>query len=134
MCRTGPPNKLRSVVAPRMRRAYHADSALAAEAELAALAAELDKTHPGAAARLREGMAETLTVLRLGIPPTLARTLRSTNAIVILSRRDDQGWELRLCVVNGVGDAAVQDGRVGLKTHGLGVSCRGSRAVMARRS
>jgi putative transposase len=26
-------------------------------------------------------MAETLTVLRLGIPPTLARTLRSTNAI-----------------------------------------------------
>jgi putative transposase len=75
------PEKLRSVVASRMRRAYHADSALAAEAELTALAAELDRTHPGAAASLREGMAETLTVLRLGIPPTLARTLRSTNAI-----------------------------------------------------
>src|SRR5215218_1813590 len=75
------PDKLRSVVAARMRRAYHAESALAAEAELAALAAELDKTHPGAAASLREGLAETLTVLRLGIPPTLARTLRSTNAI-----------------------------------------------------
>jgi putative transposase len=75
------PDKLRSVVAARMRRAYHAESALAAEAELTALAAELDKTHPGAAASLREGMAETLTVLRLGIPPTLARTLRSTNAI-----------------------------------------------------
>ena len=45
-----------------------------------ALAAELDRTHPGAAASLREGMAETLTVLRLGVPPTLARTLRSTNA------------------------------------------------------
>jgi hypothetical protein len=40
-----------------------------------------ESTHPGAAASLREGMAETLTVLRLGIPPTLARTLRSTNAI-----------------------------------------------------
>ena len=26
-------------------------------------------------------MAETLTVLRLGVPPTLARTLRSTNAV-----------------------------------------------------
>jgi hypothetical protein len=26
-------------------------------------------------------MAETLTVLRLGVPPTLARSLRSTNAI-----------------------------------------------------
>jgi transposase-like protein len=75
------PDKLRSVVTSRMRRAYHAESALAAEAELAALAAELDRTHPGAAASLREGMAETLTVLRLGIPPTLARTLRSTNAI-----------------------------------------------------
>jgi transposase-like protein len=75
------PEKMRSVVASRMRRAYHADSALAAEAELNALAAELDRTHPSAAASLREGMAETLTVLRLGVPPTLARTLRSTNAI-----------------------------------------------------
>jgi hypothetical protein len=56
------PEKMRSMVASRMRRAYHADCALAAEAELAALAAELDKTHPGAAASLREGMAETLTV------------------------------------------------------------------------
>lgn len=45
------------------------------------LAAELGKTHPGAAASLREGLDETLTVLRLGVPPTLARTLRSTNAI-----------------------------------------------------
>jgi putative transposase len=40
-----------------------------------------DKTHPGAAASLREGMAETLTILRLGVPPTLARTLRPTNPI-----------------------------------------------------
>jgi putative transposase len=75
------PQKLRQVVAARMRRAYHADSALAAEAELTALAAELDRTHPGAATSLREGMAETLTVLRLGLPPTLARTFRSTNAV-----------------------------------------------------
>jgi putative transposase len=62
------PEKLRTPVTSRMRRAYHADSALAAEAELCALAAELDRTHPGAAASLREGMAETLTVLRLGHP------------------------------------------------------------------
>src|SRR5215468_4579237 len=64
-----------------MRQAYHADSALAAEAKLTALAAELDKTHPGAAASLREGLEETLTMLRLGVPPTLARSLRSTNPI-----------------------------------------------------
>ena len=75
------PEKLRTVVARRMRAAYHAESALAAQADLEALAAELDKTHPGAAASLREGLQETLTVLRLGVPPTLARTLRSTNAI-----------------------------------------------------
>lgn len=64
-----------------MRVAYHAASALEAESQLEALAAELAKTHPGAAASLREGLAETVTVLRLGVPPTLARTLRSTNAI-----------------------------------------------------
>ena len=75
------PQRLRTVVQKRMRRAYHADSALTAEAELTALADELDKTHPGAAASLREGMAETLTVLQLDLPPTLARTMRSTNAI-----------------------------------------------------
>ncbi len=75
------PEKMRTVVERRMRQAYHAESALKAEAELQALAAELDKTHPGAAASLREGMAETLTILRLGVPPTLARTLRSTNPI-----------------------------------------------------
>jgi putative transposase len=75
------PETLRTLVEQRMRKAYHAESALAAQAQLEALAAELDKTHPGAAASLREGLAETLTVLRLGVPPTLARTLRSTNPI-----------------------------------------------------
>jgi putative transposase len=75
------PERLRTVVERRMRKAYHAETALAAQGELEALAAELDKTHPGAAASLREGLPETLTVLRLGVPPTLARTLRSTNPI-----------------------------------------------------
>jgi putative transposase len=75
------PEKLRAVTERRMRQAYHAESALQAEGLLTALAAELDKTHPGAAASLREGMAETLTILRLGVPPALARTLRSTNTI-----------------------------------------------------
>lgn len=75
------PQRLRGPVERRMREAYHADSALAAQALLEELARELDKTHPGAAGSLREGLTETLTVLRLGVPPTLARTLRSTNAI-----------------------------------------------------
>lgn len=73
--------KLRGPVTKRMRAAYHADSALEAAALLEALARELDKTHRGAAGSLREGMHETLTVFRLDVPSTLARTLRSTNAI-----------------------------------------------------
>jgi putative transposase len=75
------PQRLGGPVEHRMRTAYRAASALDAEAQLSTLARELDKTHPGAAASLREGMAETLTVLRLGVPPTLARTLRSTTTI-----------------------------------------------------
>ena len=75
------PQRLRSSVGRRMTDAYHADSALEAEAALLALAKELDRAHPGAAASLREGLDQTLTVLRLGVPPTLARTLSSTNCI-----------------------------------------------------
>ena len=75
------PSPTAAVVAKRMRAAYHNPDALAAEAELEALASELGRRHPGAAGSLREGLAETLTVTRLGVPPTLARTLRSTNAI-----------------------------------------------------
>ena len=75
------PQRLRPSVGRRMTDAYHASSALEAEAALLALAKELDRTHPGAAASLREGLDETLTVLRLNVAPTLARTLRSTNCI-----------------------------------------------------
>ncbi|MDT5352153.1 MAG: putative transposase [Mycobacterium sp.] len=75
------PQRLRSSIGRRMTDAYHAASALEAEAALLALAKELDRTHPGAAASLREGLQDTLTVLRLEVSPTLARTLRSTNCI-----------------------------------------------------
>jgi putative transposase len=75
------PDALASVVAKRMRAAYRHSDPLVAQAELEALARELDRSHPGAAASLREGLAETLTIARLSVPPTLARTLRSTNCI-----------------------------------------------------
>jgi putative transposase len=73
--------RLRSTVGRRMTDAYRPPSTLEVEAALLALGKELDRTHPVAAASLREGLHETLTVLRLGVPPTLARTLRSTNCI-----------------------------------------------------
>jgi putative transposase len=40
---------------------------------------ELDRSHPGAAASLREGLDETLTVTRLGVRGALRKTLQSTN-------------------------------------------------------
>jgi len=75
------PDRLKQVTERRMRQAYHAGSALKAEGLLGELARELGKTHPGAAASLREGMTETLTILRLDVPPALARTLHSTNPV-----------------------------------------------------
>ena len=75
------PDAVAATVAKRMRAAYRNPDALVAQAELEALARELDRSHPGAASSLREGLAETLTIGRLGVPPTLARTLRSTNTI-----------------------------------------------------
>jgi len=135
------PEKLRSLVGQRMRQAYHADSALHAQALLEALAAELDKTHPGAAASLREGMAETLTVLRLGVPPTLARTLRSTNAVesmISISRdhsRNVKRWRdgqmaLRWCAA-GLVEATKQFRRVNGHLHLPGLRASLERHVAA---
>jgi putative transposase len=47
--------------------------------QLRQLAAELERSHPGAAASLREGLEETLTVTRLGVRGNLKKTLCSTN-------------------------------------------------------
>ena len=121
------PERLRGPVESRMRRAYHAESALDAEARLEALAKELDKTHPGAAGSLREGRAETLTVLRLDVPPTLARTLRSTNAIESMisicryhsrnvTRWQDGQMALRWCAA-GMREAGKQFRRVNGHLH-----------------
>jgi putative transposase len=75
------PDKVARVVERRMRAAYRNPDPLAGQGDLEALARELDHTHPGAAGSLREGLAETFTVSRLRVPPTLARTLRSTNVV-----------------------------------------------------
>ncbi len=116
------PKDLASTVGKKMRAIYHYDDALRAEAELEDLARQLQKGHPGAAGSLREGLAETLTVMRLKVPATLARTLRSTNAIesMIEIARDhssnvkrwrDGEMALRWCAA-GMGEAAKQFRRV----------------------
>jgi putative transposase len=57
-----------------LQRAYRASSAAAARRQLQALGVWLEHTgHPDAAASLREGLEDTLTVLKLGLSPTLRR-------------------------------------------------------------
>jgi putative transposase len=74
------PERDRSAVKTRMRRAWRETDYPRALEQLQRLADELEHTHPGAAGSLREGMQETLTVIRLGIKGKLRRTLESTNA------------------------------------------------------
>ncbi len=62
-----------------MRRAWRETDYPRALEQLTRLADELEHTHPGAAGSLREGMEETLTLIRLGIRGKLRRTLECTN-------------------------------------------------------
>ena len=62
-----------------MRRAWRETDYERTLEQLQRLADELEHTHPDAAGSLREGMEETLTVIRLGIRGKLRRTLESTN-------------------------------------------------------
>jgi putative transposase len=65
-----------------LRRAYRAASADAARRQLRTLATWLEANgHVDAAASLREGLEETLTVLKLGLPLRLRRFLATTNCI-----------------------------------------------------
>jgi putative transposase len=115
------PDAVASTVAKRMRAAYRNPDALVAQA-VEALARELDRAHPGAAGSLREGLAETLTIGRLGVPPTLARTLRSTNTIESMIeicrdhaanvKRWQDGQMVLRWIAAGMGEAAKQFRRV----------------------
>ncbi len=64
-----------------MRDAWNLDSADRAARVLARLAGSLERDHPVAAASIREGLDETLTVQRLGLTGALQRTLHTTNII-----------------------------------------------------
>ena len=64
-----------------MREAYDCADADIAQRRLEQVARSLDREHPGAAASLREGLADTLTLSRLKVGGALYRSLRSTNLI-----------------------------------------------------
>jgi transposase-like protein len=65
-----------------MNEAYRSQSAETARGRLRQLASWLENNgEPGAAASIREGLEETLTVLKLRLPKTLQRTLATTNPV-----------------------------------------------------
>ncbi len=92
------PESDRGQVRARMRTAWSLSDPELARQRLELLAGELDRTWPDAAASLREGMAETLTLMRLGISGQLAKTLGSTNPcesmieIVRYTQRNVKRW------------------------------------------
>ncbi len=71
----------RPAIKRRLRAAWKLADHAAALDRLGTLAGELERSHPGAAASLREGLAETVTLQRLGVHQQLWRTLSSTNPI-----------------------------------------------------
>jgi len=75
------PERDRPAVKRRLRAAWKLTDHRAAIDRLEALAGELAHSHPGAAASLREGLAETVTLQRLGVHQQLHKTLSSTNPI-----------------------------------------------------
>ena len=69
------PERDRPPIKRRLTGAWEETDHAKALEQLRRLAVELEHDHPGAAASLREGMEETLTVTRLGITGKLKRTL-----------------------------------------------------------
>jgi len=75
------PEDLKPSVRQALRDAYACADAARAKRMLANLVRRLRDEHPGAAASLEEGLDETLTIKRLGLPHRLERQLSTTNAI-----------------------------------------------------
>ena len=105
------PEDERPAVRAAIQHAYEQPDAPEAQAELEEVARRLERAHPGAATSLREGLAETLTVQRLGITGFLYRTLRNTNVIENLNgsvaayRRNVKRWRDGVMVMRWVAAA-----------------------------
>ncbi len=81
------PRAMRTAMRQVLNQAYATRDVNRTQALLEHQARQLQHAHPGAAAALREGLGETLTVTRLGLPDQLARALCSTNPIENLFSR-----------------------------------------------
>jgi transposase-like protein len=75
------PEDMHASVSRAMADAWASNHVALAKRQLERLAGSLAKHHPGAAASLREGLDETLTVIDLGLKAALYRTFCTTNPI-----------------------------------------------------
>jgi putative transposase len=75
------PDKHHEQLHTQLAAAYRETNYERALASLKTTAAWLERLNPAAAASLREGMEETLTVVKLGVPELLRRTLATTNPV-----------------------------------------------------
>jgi putative transposase len=75
------PEAERPWVRRKLRAAWANPDADEAQVALEALARQITKVNPDAAASLREGLTDTLTVTRLGITGSLLKTVMSTNPV-----------------------------------------------------
>jgi hypothetical protein len=75
------PERLRGSICNAMNQAYATRDPKRARRLLEGLARRLEHQRPDPAASLREGLEETLTVMRLRLPENLERVLSSTNLI-----------------------------------------------------
>ena len=93
------PERDRPQVLARIRGAWALSDHHLARQRLELLASELERTWPDAAGSLREGLQDTLTLMRLGIDGQLAKTLCSTNPcesmieIVRYTQRNVKRWQ-----------------------------------------
>ena len=93
------PERERPAIQARIRGAWTLDNPELAKQRLELLASELDRSWPDAAGSLREGLDDTLTLMRLGIDGQLAKTLSSTNPcesmieIVRYTHRNVKRWQ-----------------------------------------
>ena len=75
------PAERQGQVRVELHRAWALPDPGEAKRALEALAAKIERTHPDAAASLREGLADTITINHLGVTGALGRTLATTNPI-----------------------------------------------------
>jgi putative transposase len=75
------PKKLHKSVNKVLHDAYRSPSKAIAKRRLTQLLKRLEDEHPGAAASLKEGLDETLSLKDLKLPQALERTLSTTNPI-----------------------------------------------------